>query len=99
MIKMYIATFPEQLLKRKIPAGFQQPQGFMLACMQADLKEVPLTTDLFGTKFDVVLIDPPWEEYVRRSPGIGDGISWSWQDIRDLDIGAITDIPSFVFLW
>lgn len=53
------------------------------------------------SRFDVVLIDPPWEEYVRRAPGFikeQDREVWGWQQIRDLDIGAIADDPSFVFL-
>ena len=67
---------------------------------QADLKQLPLTVETFGTKFDVVLIDPPWEEYVRRAPG-ADAIadSWPWQDIQALDVGSIADSPAFVFLW
>lgn len=66
---------------------------------QADLRELPLSTDTFGTKFDVVLVDPPWEEYTRRAPGVGRGDAWSWQDIKNLEIEKITDTPSFVFLW
>lgn len=68
-------------------------------CVQADLHDLPLSVDTFGTKFDVVLIDPPWEEYVRRAPGVGQGESWSWQAIKNLEIDKITDNPSFVFLW
>lgn len=51
-----------------------------LSVSQADLKELPLKMETFGTKFDVVLIDPPWEEYVRRAPG-ADSVadSWPWQ--------------------
>lgn len=52
-------------------------------------------------RFDVVLIDPPWEEYVRRAPGFvkdQDREAWTWQEIRDLDIRSIADTPSFVFL-
>ena len=47
-----------------------------------------------------VLIDPPWEEYVRRAPGAA-GVSepWGWKEIQALDIGAIADAPAFVFLW
>ena len=67
--------------------------------LQADLKQLPISVDTFGTKFDVVLIDPPWEEYGRRAPGISDFESWTWQEIRDLEIERITDPPSFVFLW
>ena len=67
--------------------------------MQADLSELPLSVDTFGTKFDVVLIDPPWEEYTRRAPLVGQGESWSWQKIKNLNIENIMDTPSFVFLW
>ncbi|CAI7781821.1 unnamed protein product, partial [Closterium sp. NIES-54] len=68
--------------------------------LQMDLKQVELTPEIFGTKFDVILIDPPWEEYVRRAPGMGDEIEW-WtpQEIMALRIEAIADTPSFVFLW
>eukprot|EP00879_Flechtneria_rotunda_P026459 GHRR01028212.1.p2 GENE.GHRR01028212.1~~GHRR01028212.1.p2 ORF type:complete len:259 (+),score=66.68 GHRR01028212.1:600-1376(+) len=59
-----------------------------------------LSKELFGTKFDVILIDPPWEEYVRRAPGfVADTEWWSWEQIQALDIDAIADTPSFVFLW
>lgn len=44
--------------------------------LKVDLKAVPLSPDLFGTKFDVILVDPPWEEYVRRAPGLGDDDDW-----------------------
>jgi len=47
-----------------------------------------------------VLIDPPWEEYARRAPGApGLDDAWLWQDIQALDIAAVADTPSFVFLW
>jgi N6-adenosine-specific RNA methylase IME4 len=67
--------------------------------LKADLKTLPLSVETFGTKFDVVLVDPPWEEYVRRAPGVTDGHYWTWQEIMALQIEAITDTPSFVFLW
>ena len=67
--------------------------------LQADLHDLQLSVDTFGTKFDVVLIDPPWEEYVRRAPGVSQGESWSWQEIKNLEIDKITDNPSFIFLW
>ena len=42
---------------------------------QSDLKDLKLSVDTFGTKFDVILVDPPWEEYVRRAPGmVGAGV-------------------------
>ena len=36
--------------------------------LQADLKNLRLSPETFGTKFDVIIVDPPWEEYVRRAP-------------------------------
>ena len=65
---------------------------------QADLRELKLNIVTFGTKFDVVLVDPPWEEYARRAPGI-DVATWAWQDIMRLEIEAVVDTPSFIFLW
>ncbi|WIA36475.1 hypothetical protein OEZ86_007775 [Tetradesmus obliquus] len=68
--------------------------------LRADLKKLALSKEVFGTKFDVILIDPPWEEYVRRAPGfVSDTDFWSWQEIQALDIGAVAEVPSFVFLW
>ena len=66
---------------------------------QADLMELKLSEETFGTKFDVVLVDPPWQEYVRRAPGAGPDAGWNWQAIKALEIEAITAVPSFVFLW
>jgi mRNA (2'-O-methyladenosine-N6-)-methyltransferase len=65
---------------------------------QADLGELKLSVATFGTKFDVVLVDPPWEEYARRAPGAEVAV-WPWQDIMRLEIEAVVDTPSFLFLW
>jgi len=43
--------------------------------LKVDLKAVPLSPELLGTKFDVILVDP-WEECVRRAPGLGDDDEW-----------------------
>lgn len=68
----------------------------LCACVWADM----CTTCRHKPRFDVILIDPPWEEYVRRAPGFvsKDEEVWTWQQIQDLNIGAISDEPSFVFL-
>jgi len=67
---------------------------------KCDLKEHVLSPDFFGTKFDVILVDPPWEEYVHRVPGITDHIEyWTAEEIMNLKIEAIADTPSFIFLW
>ncbi|KAG5607871.1 hypothetical protein H5410_029363 [Solanum commersonii] len=67
---------------------------------KCDLLEHELSPDFFGTKFDVILIDPPWEEYVHRAPGVTDHMEyWTFEEIMNLKIEAIADTPSFVFLW
>ncbi|XP_021899846.1 methyltransferase-like protein 1 [Carica papaya] len=68
--------------------------------LKCDLQEVELSSDLFGTKFDVILVDPPWEEYVHRAPGVVDHMEyWTFEEILNLKIEAIADTPSFIFLW
>ncbi|XP_059317441.1 N6-adenosine-methyltransferase non-catalytic subunit MTB-like isoform X1 [Lycium ferocissimum] len=67
---------------------------------KCDLREQQLSPEFFGTKFDVILIDPPWEEYVHRAPGVTDHMAyWTFEEIMNLKIEAIADTPSFVFLW
>ncbi|MFS7994338.1 putative mRNA (2'-O-methyladenosine-N(6)-)-methyltransferase [Helianthus anomalus] len=60
-----------------------------------------LSPEFFGTKFDVILVDPPWEEYVHRAPSVADHMEyWTFEEIMNLKIEvAIADTPSFVFLW
>jgi len=64
--------------------------------MNVDLKNFNLVE--LGTKFDVILVDPPWEEYSRRAahhhlP------CWTHEEIERLNIEEIADSPSFLFLW
>ncbi|KAJ8750871.1 hypothetical protein K2173_016052 [Erythroxylum novogranatense] len=68
--------------------------------LKCDLKEFELSPEFFGTKFDVILVDPPWEEYVHRAPGVADHTEyWTFDEILNLKIEAIADTPSFIFLW
>ncbi|KAI3695907.1 hypothetical protein L1987_78911 [Smallanthus sonchifolius] len=67
---------------------------------KCDLREQVLSPEFFGTKFDVILVDPPWEEYAHRAPGVADHMEyWTFEEIMNLKIEAIADTPSFVFLW
>ncbi|XP_010255312.1 PREDICTED: methyltransferase-like protein 1 [Nelumbo nucifera] len=67
---------------------------------KCDLRENVLSPEFFGTKFDVILVDPPWEEYVHRAPGVADHMEyWTFEEILNLKIEAIADTPSFIFLW
>ncbi|KAJ6676085.1 N6-ADENOSINE-METHYLTRANSFERASE NON-CATALYTIC SUBUNIT [Salix viminalis] len=68
--------------------------------MKCNLHEFELSPEFFGTKFDVILVDPPWEEYVHRAPGVADHMEyWTYEEILNLKIEAIADTPSFIFLW
>ncbi|KAF2312247.1 hypothetical protein GH714_028745 [Hevea brasiliensis] len=68
--------------------------------LKCDLHEFDFSPEFFGTKFDVILVDPPWEEYVHRAPGVADHMEyWTFEEILNLKIEAIADTPSFIFLW
>ncbi len=50
--------------------------------LRCDLKAFDLSS--LGTKFDVVQIEPPLEEYQRRASGINFAWSpWDWEDVRE----------------
>ncbi|XP_062547469.1 N6-adenosine-methyltransferase non-catalytic subunit [Armigeres subalbatus] len=68
--------------------------------LRADLKSFDLKA--LGTKFDVILIEPPLEEYARGGAAVAAGAPrnfWSWDEILALDIGEVAAHRSFVFLW
>lgn len=53
-----------------------------------------------GIKFDVILIEPPLEEYFRGgSSSTSSGNFWNWDEIMNLEIESIASHRSFVFLW
>ena len=79
-------------LKNELIAQNATPAAYL----NCDLKNFDLTS--LGTKFDVIVIDPPWEEYARRSV-YSDGVVWTLEEIRNLKIEAIANNPSFIFLW
>nr|CAG4648685.1 EOG090X07CF [Polyphemus pediculus] len=51
-----------------------------------------------GCKYDVILIEPPLEEY-QRSLGVTNVDFLSWDQIMELDIGEVAAPRSFIFLW
>ncbi|CAK0802305.1 unnamed protein product [Prorocentrum cordatum] len=69
--------------------------------LKCDLKTFDLSS--LGTKFDVVLVDPPWEEYQTRVAGMyvpqEDLEAWNFEEMRQLKVGEIADTQSFCFLW
>lgn len=71
--------------------------------MREDLKKLDLSK--LG-KFDVILMDPPWEEYEKRAQNLPAYLmkperykSWTLDELMKLNIEAIADNPSFLFLW
>ena len=91
-LKELIEAKDARIAERAMPPTFKK----------VDLKTFDLTT--LGTKFDVIMIDPPWEEYRRRKIACGsmDGAEtevWTPQEIMNLRIDLIGDTPSFCFLW
>ncbi|KAH3745173.1 N6-adenosine-methyltransferase non-catalytic subunit [Pelomyxa schiedti] len=68
--------------------------------LSADL----LTFDLesLGSKFDVIYIDPPWEEYARRTVAVGDldkKLFWTFEELQTLKIKNIAEKECFLFMW
>ncbi|GLH12952.1 hypothetical protein R5R35_003483 [Gryllus longicercus] len=64
--------------------------------LKADLASFDMK-ELKG-KFDVILVEPPLEEY-QRTMGVTNMQFWSWDQIMQLDIGEVAAARSFVFLW
>lgn len=90
-IERLIKLKDDILGKRATPAMAQK----------CDLKEFDLLS--LGTKFDVVLVDPPWEEYQSRVCGMyvpqEDLTPWTMDELRQLKVGEVADTQSFCFVW
>ena len=56
--------------------------------LRCDLENFDLKS--IGQQFDVILIEPPLEEYAR-SYGVTNTKFWEWEKIMALDIGAVGD--------
>jgi len=65
--------------------------------LRTDLRTFTLSS--LQTKFDVILIEPPLEEYQRNRGVPGDNDFWQWEQIMQLDIGSVAASRSFIFLW
>ncbi|PNI91710.1 METTL14 isoform 6, partial [Pan troglodytes] len=50
-------------------------------------------------KFDVILLEPPLEEYYRETGITANEKCWTWDDIMKLEIDEIAAPRSFIFLW
>jgi len=65
--------------------------------LKTDLETFDLKS-LKPNQFDVILIEPPLEEYARTC-GVTNVKFWDWDKIMALDIGELAAQRSFVFLW
>jgi len=87
-----LITLKDEILARRATPGMS---------LKCNLKDFDLTS--LGTKFDVILLDPPWEEYATRTCGIyvpdEDLSPWTFEELKGLRIGEIADTQSFCFLW
>ncbi|ELU02054.1 hypothetical protein CAPTEDRAFT_218111 [Capitella teleta] len=70
--------------------------GMLVRYMHCDLDTYDMR-DL-DSKFDVILIEPPLEEY-QRYLGVSREKFWSWQDIENLQIESIAAQRSFIWIW
>lgn len=79
-------------LKNELVASTAHPPMFL----KCDLE----TFDLKSLKhqFDVILIEPPLEEYARTC-GVTNVKFWDWDKIMALDVGELASQRSFIFLW
>merc|ERR1719450_977272 len=80
-IERLISLKDDILAKRATPA----------MSLKCDLRVFDLTS--LGTKFDVILIDPPWEEYQSRVCSIyvpnEDLTPWTLDELKQLKVGEI----------
>jgi N6-adenosine-specific RNA methylase IME4 len=70
--------------------------------MQCDLKTFDFSQ--LGTDFDVVLMDPPWEEYQERVSQThvtweGDLTPWTLADMENIPMNKIAKPTAFLFMW
>eukprot|EP01054_Gregarina_sp_Poly1_P001665 Gregarina_sp_Poly_1__1664@NODE_1426_length_4172_cov_147_675761_g932_i1_p2_GENE_NODE_1426_length_4172_cov_147_675761_g932_i1NODE_1426_length_4172_cov_147_675761_g932_i1_p2_ORF_typecomplete_len430_score67_44MTA70/PF05063_14/1_3e45Methyltrans_SAM/PF10672_9/0_089MethyltransfD12/PF02086_15/0_2_NODE_1426_length_4172_cov_147_675761_g932_i120833372 len=87
-----------RLIQEKIDirAARVHPSQFL----KCDLKKFDLSS--LGTQFDVILIDPPWEEYRRRTPNapkLDTRRTWSLQDLKNLRVDLLADNQCFLCIW
>lgn len=67
-------------MKDDLIAQTATPPMYLKCDLQSfDLKELK-------TKFDVILVEPPLEEY-QRTMGVTNVQFWPWEQIMNLDIG------------
>ncbi|XP_072719273.1 N(6)-adenosine-methyltransferase non-catalytic subunit METTL14 isoform X2 [Ciconia boyciana] len=80
-------------LKDELISKSNTPPMYLQADLEAfDIRELK-------SKFDVILLEPPLEEYYRETGITANEKCWTWDDIMKLEIEEIAAPRSFVFLW
>ncbi len=64
--------------------------------LKCDLRQYDLRE--LKCKFDVILVEPPLEEY-QRTHGVTNTDFWSWDEVMKLQIEEVAAQRSFIFLW
>lgn len=64
--------------------------------LQCDLETYDLRD--MQAKFDVILVEPPLEEY-QRTQGASFDKYWDWDEIEQLDIPSVAAQRSFLWIW
>ncbi|XP_078492630.1 N(6)-adenosine-methyltransferase non-catalytic subunit METTL14-like [Ciona intestinalis] len=86
-LKDLIRLKDEMIRKSNIPPNY----------LHCDLNQFDLRN--LGSKFDVILIEPPLEEYKKQAGLPLTGQETSWEDVMSLEIEEVSAQRSFVFLW
>uniref|UniRef100_A0A8C9CGT7 N(6)-adenosine-methyltransferase non-catalytic subunit METTL14 n=1 Tax=Phocoena sinus TaxID=42100 RepID=A0A8C9CGT7_PHOSS len=80
-------------LKDELTDKSNTPPMYLQADIEAfDIRELT-------PKFDVILLEPPLEEYYRETGITANEKCWTWGDIMNLEIDEIAAPRSFIFLW
>ena len=75
-IEIFTVLISPHVQDGQIKQGAAQPMY-----LQTDLKSFDLSG--LGVKFDVMLVEPPLEEYQRRASGVNFSWSpWEWEEVR-----------------
>lgn len=79
-------------LKDDLIAQTATPPMYLKCDLEAfDMREL-------NSKFDVILVEPPLEEY-QRTYGVTNMKFWTWDEIMKLEIEEVAAPRSFIFLW
>ncbi|KAL4240159.1 N6-adenosine-methyltransferase subunit mettl14 [Mactra antiquata] len=64
--------------------------------MKCDLESFELSE--LGCQFDVILLEPPLQEYQRTQGAVFDKY-WDWDEIERLDVQSVAAQRSFIWIW